>query len=208
MPNERDTGRTRNPRGEGGRLREEILAAAAGLLNETGDSRAVTLRAVARSVGIAAPSIYRHFDGQPAMMLAVVEQDFAALEQSLRAAVDAAGAEPRAQLVAGCQAYLTFAVEHPGSYRAMFGGEWIPELDETITEDRLRSLGDGSMAVIREALGRCVQDGTSSSDSPADDAVALWLGLHGIAHQRASTRIFIGPDGIEDRMIGALAHLV
>ncbi|WP_374213337.1 TetR family transcriptional regulator [Crossiella sp. SN42] len=41
-------------------LRAEILAAAAGLINDGGDERAVTLRAVARRTGIAAPSIYLH----------------------------------------------------------------------------------------------------------------------------------------------------
>lgn len=199
--------RTRNARGEGGKLREEILEGAARLLNETGDGRAVTLRAVARSVGIAAPSIYRHFDGQPAMMLAVVEKDFASLELVLRDAVTGAGDDPRAQLDACCRAYLEFAEQHPGSYSAMFGGEWIPELDATITEQTLRSLGVGAIEVIRDALHRCVATGASTSSSPADDAIALWLGLHGIAHQKAASRVFIGPDGIEDRVITALAHL-
>ncbi|MEK8171797.1 hypothetical protein NKH77_27815 [Streptomyces sp. M19] len=40
---------------EGGRLREEIIDAAAELLDETGDQHAVTLRSVARRVGIATP---------------------------------------------------------------------------------------------------------------------------------------------------------
>ena len=53
--------RARNRRGEGARLRDDIVAAAVALLDETGDQAAVSLRAVARRVGIAAPSIYRHF---------------------------------------------------------------------------------------------------------------------------------------------------
>ncbi|WP_218130138.1 hypothetical protein [Lentzea jiangxiensis] len=39
------------------------------------------------------------------------------------------------------------------------------------------------------------------------DAVALWLGLHGLAHQRAVVRKMPGPDDIGDRLITALAHL-
>ncbi|CAM5674976.1 TetR family transcriptional regulator OS=Streptomyces antimycoticus OX=68175 GN=SANT12839_040660 PE=4 SV=1 [Streptomyces antimycoticus] len=72
--------RARNRRGEGSRLREDIISAAAALLDETGDEHAITLRSVARKVGIAAPSIYPHFPDQPAIMLAVVQREFAELE--------------------------------------------------------------------------------------------------------------------------------
>jgi AcrR family transcriptional regulator len=49
--------RARNRRGEGSKLRADILAAATRLLEQTGSEEAVTLRAVARQVGISAPSI-------------------------------------------------------------------------------------------------------------------------------------------------------
>lgn len=115
-------GRVRNRRGEGARLRDEIVVAAVGLLEETGDESAVTLRSVARRVGIAAPSIYRHFPDQPAIMLAVVRDAFADLDEQLRTAMDAAGDEPRARLTALCHSYLEFALARPGRYRIMFGG--------------------------------------------------------------------------------------
>lgn len=207
MSSESGSQRRRNPRGEGGRLREEIIAGAAALLDDSGEAGAVTLRAIARSVGIAAPSIYRHFDSHAAIMFAVVEKAFSELESELRSAVEAAGENPRDQLLATCRAYLTFAAEHPGPYRAMFGGVWIPELDETITEQALRDLGSAAMGMLRSALEKCVEAGISTSQDPDVDAIALWLGLHGIAHQRSATRIFPGPEGIEDRMITALAHL-
>ncbi|WP_210603844.1 TetR/AcrR family transcriptional regulator [Brevibacterium oceani] len=207
MSSKVETQRRRNPRGEGGRLREDIVAGAAALLDQTGESGAVTLRAIARSVGIAAPSIYRHFDSHAAIMFAVVEKAFSELESELRSAVVHAGEKPRDQLLATCRAYLRFAAEHPGPYRAMFGGVWIPELDETITEQALRELGATAMGLLQTILQRCVETGVSTSQNSEADAVALWLGLHGIAHQRSSTRIFPGPEGIENRMITALAHL-
>jgi AcrR family transcriptional regulator len=51
------TRRHRARRGEGDRLREEILAAAERLLLETGDESAVSIRAVADAVGVTPPSI-------------------------------------------------------------------------------------------------------------------------------------------------------
>ena len=53
--------RRRARRGEGERLREEILVAARELLAETNDADAVSVRAVAERVGVSTPSIYLHY---------------------------------------------------------------------------------------------------------------------------------------------------
>ncbi|WP_129266003.1 TetR/AcrR family transcriptional regulator [Streptomyces sp. M3] len=200
--------RARNRRGEGGRLRDDIVAAAVELLDEAGDERAVTLRSVARKVGIAAPSIYPHFPDQPAIMLAVVRQEFTGLENSLRSILDETGDGPRRRLYAVCDAYLEFARLHPERYRTMFGGLWVPDLGESsLTTQDLATLGMETMQILVDALGDCVAAGQSTSTDPSADAVALWLGLHGLAHQRAVTRAFPWPEDIADRIITTLAHL-
>ncbi|MFI5844692.1 TetR/AcrR family transcriptional regulator [Catenuloplanes sp. NPDC051500] len=199
--------RARNRRGEGGRLREEIVAAAVELLAETGDERALTLRSIARRAGIAAPSIYPHFPDQPAIMLAVVGTAFAELTEILRAAAAEADS-PRARLEAICRTYLAYAQSHPERYRTMFGGLWVPTLESgSVTEEDLAALGKECMGLVAAALAECAAAGVSASTDPAADAVALWLGLHGLAHQRAVTRAFPWPPGIEDRVITALGGL-
>jgi AcrR family transcriptional regulator len=200
--------RPRNARGEGSRLRDDIVAAAVELLDETGDESAITLRSVARRVGIAAPSIYRHFPDQPSIMLAVVAQAFAELAAQLGTTVDAAGADPRQRLFAGCHAYLRFAQDHPERYRTMFGGLWMPSLQNTaVTENDLATLGDASTQLLTDLLNDCIAAGEATSTDVRADAVALWLGLHGLAHQRAVTVAFPWPPDIAERIITALAHL-
>ncbi|HEX7309250.1 TetR/AcrR family transcriptional regulator [Lentzea sp.] len=201
--------RRRNRRGEGGKLREEIISAAVALLDEGGDERAVTLRSVARKAGIAAPSIYAHFADQPAIMLAVVRQEMDGLAAALREADEKAGDDPLERLFAVCHAYLDFARLHPQRYRIMFGGLWTPSVDDTsITDDELESLGVEALTVLAERLGACVEAGIArGSDDLYGDAVALWLGMHGLAHQRAVVRKMPGPDDVAERLIRALAHL-
>ncbi|MFJ7246874.1 TetR/AcrR family transcriptional regulator [Kitasatospora sp. NPDC098652] len=210
MGNEPSTApvRARNRRGEGARLREDIVAAAVELLDEAGTETAVTLRSVARRVGIAAPSIYRHFPDQPAIMLAVVRQAFEQMEARLRAAVGAADDDPRQRLTALCHAYLEYSREHPERYRTMFGGVWVPALqDTTVTADDMGALGQELLHLFVETLEACVATGASTSTDPFADTVALWLGLHGLAHQQAATVAFPWPEGIADRLIVTLAHL-
>ncbi|MGA6164429.1 TetR/AcrR family transcriptional regulator [Amycolatopsis magusensis] len=185
-------GRPRNRRGEGGKLRAEILSAATELLDACGDPRAVTLRAVARQAGITAPSIYAHFRDQPAVLLDVVREAFAELSGWLRSAVDDADDDPRRRLYLVCRAYLDFAHEHPERYRAMFSGTGPANVP----------------AVLADCLARCVAAGHCTSTDPAADAVALWLGLHGFAHQRAVSGAFRWPDDIVQRIASSLSRLV
>jgi AcrR family transcriptional regulator len=200
--------RTRNRRGEGAQLRDDIVTAAVALLDETGDESAVTLRAVARRVGIAAPSIYRHFADQPSIMLAVVQQAFDELNAELYGALAAAGDDPRTRLFAVCTRYLEFARRHPGRYRTMFGGLWMPDLEaSSLTEADLHALGQVSMDVLVEVLGGCVATGIATTTDVSADAVALWVGLHGLAHQQSVTVSFPWPADIAERLVVALAHL-
>src|SRR5215207_5705134 len=179
--------RTRNRRGEGAQLRDDIVTAAVALLDETGDESAVTLRAVARRVGIAAPSIYRHFADQPSIMLAVVQQAFDELNAELYGALAAAGDDPRTRL---------FAVL------------WMPDLEaSSLTEADLHALGQVSMDVLVEVLGGCVAAGIATTTDVSADAVALWVGLHGLAHQQSVTVSFPWPPDIAERLVVALAHL-
>ena len=119
----REVVRERNRRGEGSKLRADILAAATALLERTGSEEAVTLRAVAREVGISAPSIYSHFPDREAIVAAIVDGafgDFNAAIESASDAATAAGAGPLGRLRAGCAAYLRFAAERPNRYKLLF----------------------------------------------------------------------------------------
>lgn len=199
--------RPRNRRGEGAKLRTDILDAAAALLDETGDEQAVTLRAVARKVGISAPSIYRHFADRQAILLALAQETFAKLAGQLTAAT---GTDPVTRLRAVCAAYLDFAAARPQHYRVMFGGLWngAEAVEQgAVTDAEISALGQEALGVFVTALTDCVVSGDSTSTDPGADAVALWLGLHGLAHQRAVSTRFPWPADITERLILALAHL-
>jgi len=194
--------RGQNARGHGQRLRAEILTAAAGILDETGDEQAVTLRAVARRAGITAPAIYGHFAGRQEVLLAVVQDAFAELARAL----EHAGGDLRAV----CAAHLGFAADHPQRYRVMFGGLWSAQRavdDAGLAPEQVAGVGQDALAVLVAALEDAVRTGASTSSDPATDAVALWLGLHGLAHQRAVLPGFPWPADVADRLVTSLAHL-
>jgi AcrR family transcriptional regulator len=108
--------RRRNPCGEGARLREEIITAASQIIGETGDDTALTLRGVARRLGIAAPSIYRHFTDVDELKMAVVRRSFAEFAQA-RDAATAADDDPSwlaAQVWAALHGLVLLRLNAPG----------------------------------------------------------------------------------------------
>jgi AcrR family transcriptional regulator len=211
MDTETDAGsRARNRRGEGTLLRADILAAAAELLAAAGDEQAVTLRAVARRIGISAPSIYRHFADRQAILLALADDAFAELASRLAADSAAAGPNPADRLRAACTGYLDFAATRPQLYRIMFGGLWNAAegvRSGSVTLAEVTGLGRQALRVVTGDLAACAAAGVSASTDPTADAVALWLGLHGLAHQRIVAAAFPWPADIDERVVTALAHL-
>lgn len=104
----------------GERLRVELLTAAAELVTETGDVSALSLRAIAARVGVAATSVYLQFPDITAVKIALAQQWFAEFAD-VRDAADADIADPAEALVMRCQTYAHSALAHPGPYRLMFG---------------------------------------------------------------------------------------
>ena len=191
-------------------MREDIVQGALDLLDETGDAQAVTLRAVARRVGISAPSIYPHFRDPQAILLAVAQQAFGELNAYLRAARDQAGPDPVARLLAVCESYLAFARARPSRYLVMFGGVWNAAqavADAVVELDDVVALGRASLDDLAACLGECAAAGRSASTDPATDATLLWAALHGLAHQRVVTAAVPWSDEDEARLISRLAYL-
>jgi AcrR family transcriptional regulator len=160
--------RTRNPRGSGTRLRDEIVDAAIALIDEADDPAALTLRGIARRAGITAPSIYPHFADLAAIITAVLATSFDELGDAVQAALDGQD-DPGSALIAAGRAYVRFAWEHPARYRLMFDASgYAPNAAATF-------------ALVEGAIRDCVAADASASDDPRTDTWLLWAALHGVA---------------------------
>ncbi|GAA3725832.1 TetR/AcrR family transcriptional regulator [Plantactinospora mayteni] len=87
----------------------------------TGGPQAISLRAIARDMGMTAPAIYRYFPSLEALVLDLAGDLLDELCEHLEAARDAAGAEPIDQLVGTARAFRRWSVRHPVEFRLVFG---------------------------------------------------------------------------------------
>ncbi|ELS51128.1 TetR/AcrR family transcriptional regulator [Streptomyces viridochromogenes] len=163
--------RVHNAWGEGERLRQEILDAAARILEETGRENALSLRGVAREVGIAAPSIYLHFKNKTELVWTVLADAYRALAAEMYEAAESAagcGADPWGRMCATVAAYRRFAIDKPRRYRLMFSLEYEPED---------RSVADHPLDMVRQAWTGAV-GAYLTAVAPGRRAEAEVLGTH------------------------------
>ena len=111
--------RSRKPRGKGPQLRDELLAAAADLFAEHGNTDAVSLRAVASRAGVSPTAVYRHFEDHDDLMHAAVEYCWAQFGDALAAGLDDL-TDPYKRFRTAGHNYVTFAQEFPGRYQVMY----------------------------------------------------------------------------------------
>jgi AcrR family transcriptional regulator len=95
-----------------------ILACARELL-ESGGAEGVTMRELARRLGVRAPSLYFHVPNREHILVALIDTGLAELGQALEAAVSAD--EPRATAHNMVDAYLGFAEGNPRLFTLVFG---------------------------------------------------------------------------------------
>ena len=194
--------RRRNRRGEGDRLREEIITAASQVISEAGDDAALTLRGLARRLGIAAPSIYRHFTDVDQLKMAVVQRAFADFARA-RDAASGDSDEPAARLLARCRAYIGFALANPGPYRYLFS-------QHAPTGDPARPrVGMAAFHALADSISRCQQAGLAPvGDDPQWLAAQAWAALHGLALLRLNAPAFPWPGPVEQMADQAVARLI
>lgn len=97
--------------------RERILAAAWQLAEQDGIG-ALSLRRLARTLGMAAPSLYAYFDSKAAVFDAMFAQGYEALSACMAAAFEAT--DPRARAAEGARRFLDFVAASPARYQLMF----------------------------------------------------------------------------------------
>lgn len=182
------TRRARAARGHGDRLREEIIAATRHLLEVNGDAAAITLRGVAREVGVTPTSIYLHFDDTDALISVVKQQLFGELGDAMEKSVPA-GADPVAVVRGSAHAYVSFAFENAGLYGALFTSKHVAPPQRSgetfLGEETFRRTQSNVAAAI----------GVDPLDpSAAMLAMHLWTSLHGVVTLRTLKGKFPWPD--------------
>ena len=159
-----------------GDLRRALIEAALRAL-ETQGLADISLRSLARDLGVSPRAPYRHYPSREALLAAVAVEGYHRYAAFLAERVARVGDDPVARLTAVAESYVLFAVHHPAAFRVMCAPyatveESAPEL----------------LAVRREGLAgmiALITDGQRAGLFRAGDpmvcALAWWSSMHGLS---------------------------
>lgn len=187
--------RTRNPRGQGDRLREELIDAATGLLATVPHPDEVSIRAVARAAGVSPTATYRHFADRDELVHAAVGSCFSEFAQEMLDAT-AGETDPFERLRAAGRSYLDYAMAEHGHYRVLFSNP-VQMHSDLVEAD---SAGKAAFEQLVDIVQACLDEGARTR---TDDAVYLsyqvWTWMHGIVDLRITHPHMDWPDA--DRLV-------
>ena len=153
-------------------LRSELLRTSRQLLDESGPS-ALSMREVARRAGCTHQAPYHYFANREAILAALVHEGFDELADRLASAHEGLESKDlRAILTASGNAYVEFALRHPGVFRVMFRPDVCdPERFPEVVQAGGRARGELAR-LVKVVLG---------DDAPLEVEVLFWSGVHGLA---------------------------
>jgi AcrR family transcriptional regulator len=162
-----------------GNLRAALIDAGTALLESDGP-HALSMRELARRVGVTPMAAYRHFADKDALVTAIAESGFRALAEASHVAMPP-GSD--AHLLAMARVYLDFAVARPAMFGLMFA--------EPLDMGRVAAMSDAASDAYRP-----IRDAVAAALGPRADedkvmvgVIRLWSAVHGYAALRLSNRL-------------------
>lgn len=173
-----------------GDLRAALVEAALAAVEAQGADD-ISLRGIARSVGVSPTAVYRHFPDKRALTAELARVGLDRLAEVQRAASEAAGGG-KAGFVATGVAYVRFALANPGLYRLIFAH---PALDEAV-EKR----DDDAMAMLQANAEAHAPPGMP----PRIFALQSWALVHGLAMLQLDSQLTLDDAAVEAVVAGHL----
>jgi len=153
-----------------GSLHAAAVEAGRGMLDERSEDE-LSLREIARQVGVSATAVYRHFPDKAALLEAIAAEGLQLLARAQRAANTKAGGG-RAGFLAMGEAYVEFAVKNPALFRLIYAHP--PKVDPMDPEWGGVS---AAMALLLDASPELAPQGVA----PRAFALHSWALVHGLA---------------------------
>ena len=157
-----------------GNLRTALLVAAERTVRERGVQE-LSLRELAREVGVSHGAPRRHFPDRQALLDALADAGFARLGAELRSAADGAGEGFQARLRATAAAYVRFATRDPALLELMFASKQREQ------SGALHEAADRAFSVMLELIAQGQADGAIEAGQPERVGLVLFATIQGIA---------------------------
>ena len=143
--------------------REEILSTAWKQIGEVG-AVGLSLRGIAREMGMTAPGLYRYYKDRDALVTALLMDAFTSFTASLEAGRDSCNADDHTgRFRAMCKSYFQWAAQNPQRYMLLFG----TPIQGYMFAEELRPVAQRSFLVLQGVIGEAHLAGKISGELTA-----------------------------------------
>ena len=159
-----------------GDLRAALVSQAVKLIHARGDVN-LSLRELAKEIGVSHVAVYRHFADKAALLNAVAVHGFDRLAQTLKEAGAGWDHEPDHQLSRPCAAYVQMAVRDPGHFAAMFA-QPHPQSGQA---PEVQAMAEIAYQVLAQTVARRLVRSRLPATHVHTEALRCWALVHGLA---------------------------
>jgi AcrR family transcriptional regulator len=174
-----------------GDLRAALLAQAEATLRVSGVDR-LSLRELAREVGVSHGAPRRHFDDKAALLEALVAEGFHRLGSELAAAAEPDGRTFDVVLKDVAVTYVRFAADNPALVDLMSGSRYLADASDALVRAR-----DLSFAPVRSLVEAGQSTGALAPGDVRRIGTLMFATLHGLATMANNKMI----DPLDDQLI-------
>jgi AcrR family transcriptional regulator len=157
-------------------LKQACVQAAREVIAQQGCA-GLSLRDVARKLGVSHQAPYRHYPTRDDLLAEVLRQCFTEFEYALAKRLPQEN--PHDELGSLGDAYLTYAAEHPVDYALMFTDAWPKAAQHPEMAQAARFAFDELRAVLRRVYARVPEQWQTAWVER--DALCIWAVMHGLA---------------------------
>lgn len=157
-----------------GELRAALIKAALDALEHDG-VHALSLRGLARTVGVSPMAPYHHFADRADLLVAIAVEGFQRLRTSKERALAGAGDDPAKGLVAGTVNYVEFMIANPNLHRLMHD---IQVAERAVYPDLAEAAAAPAASLLQ--LVERLLSAHSSTYGAHMAATSIWAFAHGI----------------------------
>jgi AcrR family transcriptional regulator len=174
-----------------GDLRAALLAQAEATLRVSGVD-GLSLRELAREVGVSHGAPRRHFDDKAALLEALVAEGFRRLGSELAASAETDGRAFNVVLKDVAVSYVRFAADNPALVDLMSGSRYLADASDALVRAR-----DLSFAPVRSLVEAAQSTGDLAPGDVRRIGTLMFATLHGLATMANNKMI----DPLDDQLI-------
>ena len=173
-----------------GDLRQQIIDEALTWV-ERENIVSLSLRGIARRLGVSHNAPYRHFPDKESLLVAIAETGFRQLCRALQQALECNSEDPQKRLEAIGVAYIRYAVANSAYYRVMFSDRQLicgqyPELEQ---------ISQAAFTVLLDAIEAGQKSQVFIPQDPLQLARICWSMTHGVSMLAIDKQFSLSDDG-------------